>query len=228
MTVQISDIQDAMNVLKGRIRTTNLALSGHISRLAGCSVYLKYENCQRTGSFKIRGALNKISALSAQEKVKGIVASSAGNHAQGVAWAANTFSVPSYIVMPQTTPLVKVNATKGYGAHVILKGQIYDEAYKYAQDLVRQKGYVFVHPYEDPLIIAGQGTIGLEIVEDLLDISCVVVPVGGGGLASGIAVAIKTLRPKCRIIGVQATSAPSMTKTFRKKPFKLFNLVLIR
>ena len=221
MKVQLSDIQKAMKVLKGHIHTTDLALSGHISRLAGCSIYLKYENCQRTGSFKIRGALNKISALSAQEKVKGIVASSAGNHAQGVAWAANIFSVPSHIVMPQTTPSVKINATRGYGADVILKGQIYDEAYKHAQDLVREKGYIFVHPYEDPLIIAGQGTIGLEIIKDLTDISCVVVPVGGGGLASGIAVAVKNLRPKCRVIGVQAASAPSMTKTFEKKAIQV-------
>ena len=221
--IQIHNIQEAMKVLKGHIHTTDLALSQHISKLAGCPIYLKYENCQRTGSFKIRGGLNKLSALSEKEKSKGIIASSAGNHAQGVAWAANVFSVPSHIVMPQTTPLVKVNATKGYGANVILKGQIYDEAYTHAQDLVQQKGYLFVHPYEDPLIIAGQGTIGLEIAKYLEDVSCVVIPVGGGGLASGIAVAIKALKPKCRVIGVQTVSAPSMTETFQKKQIQVIH-----
>ena len=221
--VKIHDIQEAAGVLKGHIHKTDLALSQHISRLAGCPIYLKYENCQRTGSFKIRGGLNKLSHLSEKEKSKGIVASSAGNHAQGVAWAANIFSVPSYIVMPQTTPLVKINATKGYGANVILKGQIYDEAYTHAKHLVQKKGYLFVHPYEDPLIIAGQGTIGLEIVERLEDISCVIVPVGGGGLASGIALAVKSLKPKCRVIGVQTTSAPSMTETFQKKQIQVIH-----
>ena len=221
--IHIQDIQKAMGVLKGHIHKTELSLSQHISRLAGCPIYLKHENCQRTGSFKIRGALNKLSTLSEKEKSKGIVASSAGNHAQGVAWAANIFSVPSYIVMPQTTPLVKVNATKGYGANVILKGDIYDEAYVYAQKLIQEKGYLFVHPYEDPLIIAGQGTIGLEIIECLEDVSCVIIPVGGGGLASGIATAIKTLKPKCRVIGVQAASAPSMTETFQKKQIQIIH-----
>lgn len=221
--IQIQDIQKAMRVLKGHIHTTDLALSQHISKRAGCPIYLKYENYQRTGSFKIRGALNKISTLSEKEKSKGIIASSAGNHAQGVAWAANIFSVPSYIVMPQNTQTVKVNATKGYGANVILKGQIYDEAYAHAQDLVQQKGYIFVHPYEDPLIIAGQGTIGLELIERLPDVSCVLIPVGGGGLASGIATAIKALQPKCRIIGVQIASAPSMTETFQKKQIQIIH-----
>ena len=221
--IQIHNIQEAMGVLKGRIHKTDLALSQHISRLAGCPVYLKHENCQRTGSFKVRGALNKLSTFSDKEKSKGIIASSAGNHAQGVAWAAHIFSVPSYIVMPQTTPLVKVNATKGYGANVILKGQIYDEAYTHAQDLAEKKGYLFVHPYEDPLIIAGQGTIGLEIMEHLDDVSNVIVPVGGGGLGSGIAVAIKSLKPKCRMIGVQTVSAPSMTETFQKKQIQVIH-----
>ncbi len=221
MTIQINDIQKAMQVLKGRIQTTEISLSQHLSRWIGHPVYLKHENHQRTGSFKIRGALNKISQLSVQEKSKGIIASSAGNHAQGVALAASIFSVPSYIVMPQTTAAVKISATKGYGANVILKGQIYDEAYQKAQELVREKDYLFVHPYEDPLTIAGQGTIGLEIVESIEDVSCVVVPVGGGGLASGIAVAIKALRPQCRVIGVQAMSAPSMTETFHKKHLQI-------
>ncbi len=221
--VQIHDIQEALGVLKGHIHKTDLTLSQHISHLAGCPIYLKHENAQRTGSFKIRGALNKLSTLSEKEKSKGIIASSAGNHAQGVAWAANIFSIPSHIVMPQTTALVKINATKGYGANVILEGQIYDEAYTHAQSLVQQKGYLFVHPYEDPLIIAGQGTVGLEIVECLEDVSSVIVPVGGGGLASGIAVAIKSLKPKCRVIGVQMVSAPSMTETFQKKQIQVIH-----
>lgn len=223
MRLQINDIYRANEILKGHIHRTDLALSQHISRSVGHSIYLKYENCQRTGSFKIRGALNKVSSLSKAEKAKGVVTSSAGNHAQGVAWATQIFNVPSHIVMPQTAPLVKINATKNYGAHVILDGQIYDDAYAHAQKLAQEKGYVFIHAYEDPLIIAGQGTIGLEILEDLKSVSCVVVPVGGGGLASGIASAIKTLRPQCRVIGVQAASAPSMTETFRKKQIQVIH-----
>lgn len=224
MHLKIHDVEKARGVLKNHIHRTGLDLSQHLSRHLGCSVYLKYENCQRTGSFKIRGALNKISSLSDEDKSRGIITSSAGNHAQGVALAATSVGVPSHIVMPQTAPIVKVNATKGYGANVILEGQIYDEAYAYAKDLAQQKNYVFVHPYEDPFIIAGQGTIGLEILEDLKEVSCVLVPVGGGGLASGIAFAIKTIRPQCRVIGVQAASASSMTETFKKKSLQVLPL----
>ena len=221
MKIEMNDIYKAGVVLKEHIQTTNLDLSQNLSRQIGCSVYLKYENCQRTGSFKIRGALNKISSLSEGEKSRGIVTSSAGNHAQGVAWAATSVGVTSHVVMPETAPVVKIDATKGYGANVILKGQIYDDACEYGKDLAKQKGYIFIPPYEDTFIIAGQGTIGLEVLDNLPDVSSVLIPVGGGGLASGIAFAVKTLKPKCRVIGVQAESAPSMAETFRKKQIQV-------
>jgi threonine dehydratase len=180
-------------------------------------VYLKFENTQRTGSFKIRGAYNKIANLTSEEKKRGVVASSAGNHAQGVALSASFAGVAATIVMPENAPLTKINATKGYGANVVLKGEIYDDAYEYARFLEKENGFVFVHPYEDPSIIAGQGTIGLELYERLPDLDSIVIPIGGGGLISGISTAIKALNPKIKIIGVQSEQASGMSQLFHHK-----------
>jgi threonine dehydratase len=214
MKVTLEDILKAREVLKTIARNTELDLSVSASQLLGTEIHLKYENTQRTGSFKIRGAYNKIANLTAEEKARGVVASSAGNHAQGVALSATLAGVKSTIVMPENAPLTKVNATRGYGANVILKGEIYDDAYEHARFLEKEKGYVFVHPYEDPFVIAGQGTIGLEIHERLPDLDTIVIPIGGGGLISGISTALKALNPKVKIIGVQSDQAPGMSQLF--------------
>lgn len=217
MKVTLEDIQKAYQLISPLIRKTELDRSISASQLMATEIYFKFENEQYTGSFKLRGALNKIASLSHEEKKRGVVASSAGNHAQGVAYSATRSGVKSKIVMPQTAPLIKVAATKGYGAEVVLYGDIYDDAYEKARQLEKEEGYIFVHPFEDPAIIAGQGTIGIEIFESLPDVDTLVVPIGGGGLISGIATALKTLNPKCRIIGVQSAQAPGMEHLFHKK-----------
>lgn len=214
MKVTLEDIRKAREVLKNVAQHTEIDLSASASKMLGCEVYLKFENTQRTGSFKIRGAYNKIANLTPEEKKRGVVASSAGNHAQGVALSAALAGVKATIVMPETAPLTKVHATKGYGADIILKGEIYDDAYEHARLLEKEKGYVFVHPYEDPFIIAGQGTIGLELHECLPDLDSVVIPIGGGGLISGISTALKALNPKIKIIGVQSDQAPAVSQLF--------------
>jgi len=196
------------------VRTT-VRKSPHSFEIPGTQIFFKYENEQLTGSFKIRGALNKMNSLSADEKKRGVIASSAGNHAQGLALAAKAMGVAAHIVMPLSTPIVKINATKSYGAEVILHGEFYDEAFALAKELEQQKGYSFVHPYQDPFIIAGQGTIGLELFEDLPDLDSVVIPIGGGGLVSGIATALKSLKPSIRIIGVVSSQAAGMMHLFR-------------
>ena len=173
------------------------------------------ENEQRTGSFKIRGALNKMQSLTDAEKARGVVASSAGNHAQGVALGAKMMGVKATIVMPVTAPIVKISATRNFGAQVVLKGDFYDEAYAHALELEKSQNLVFVHPFEDPKIIAGQGTIGLEILEEISDLDSVVIPIGGGGLISGIATAIKALRPSCKIYGVVSNQAHGMMMKFK-------------
>ncbi|MCE3010649.1 MAG: threonine ammonia-lyase [Proteobacteria bacterium] len=221
MKVTIEDIQRARKVLEGIIKHTEVDKSWSASELVGSEVFLKHENQQFTGSFKLRGAYNKISNLSEMEKRKGVVASSAGNHAQGVALSASKAGVKSVIVMPTTAPLVKVQATQNYGAEVILHGEIYDEAYEKARELERTEGYTFVHPYEDPWVIAGQGTIGLELMEALPDLNSIIVPVGGGGLISGIATAVKSVNPRCKIIGVQSEQAPGMEKLFHHQSVEL-------
>jgi threonine dehydratase len=214
MKVTLEDILKAREVLKNTARNTELDLSMSASQMLGTEIFFKYENTQRTGSFKIRGAYNKIANLTAEEKARGVVASSAGNHAQGVALSATLAGVKATIVMPENAPLTKVNATKGYGATVILKGEIYDDAYEHARFLEKEKGYVFVHPYEDPYVIAGQGTIGLEIHEKLPDLDTIVIPIGGGGLISGVSTALKSLNPNVRVIGVQSDQAPGMSQLF--------------
>ncbi len=214
MQVKIADIQKSRERLKGIIKETAIDRSYSASKLLGAEVFLKMENEQLTGSFKIRGALSKISSLSAEERSRGVVASSAGNHAQGVAYSASKMNVSSKIVMPENAPLIKIDATRGYGAEVVLHGSIYDEAFEYAKMFEAQEKRVFVHPYQDPQVIAGQGTIGLELFEKLPDLDSVVVPVGGGGLISGIAIAMKSLKPSLKVYGVQSALVSSMEQMF--------------
>lgn len=206
MTVQISDIYDARARLAGISLLTPIVSDKILSKALDANVYLKAESMQRSGSFKIRGAFNTISRLSDEEKSRGVIAASAGNHAQGVALAAQLCGVRSTIVLPVHAPLTKVMKTKDLGADVILHGATFDEAVEYSRVLKEEKGYTYVHAFDDERVIAGQGTIGLEIVDSLPEISTVVVPIGGGGLISGISIAVKTLRPNARIIGVQSNN----------------------
>lgn len=217
MIITLKDVEKAAEAIQPFIKRTEMDHSRNTSDLVGSELYLKFENTQRTGSFKIRGATNKILNLTADEKKRGVVASSAGNHAQGVALAATLNKVSSKIVMPVTAPIVKVMATKSYGAEVILHGNIYDEAYERAREIEKTEGRVFVHPYEDFHVIAGQGTLGLEIIKDVPNLNSIIVPIGGGGLISGIATVIKAINPKCRVIGVQAEGAGSMAKSYEEK-----------
>ncbi|MEG0829378.1 MAG: threonine ammonia-lyase [Anaerovoracaceae bacterium] len=206
--ITLDKIYHAAFTLKNVVRRTDLILAPALS--GKNKVFLKTENLQMTGSFKVRGAYYKISQLSQEEKDKGIIACSAGNHAQGVALAAEKNNISSLICMPDGAPISKVEATKSYGAEVCLVSGAYDDAYNRAVELQEEKGYTFIHPFDDIDVMAGQGSIGLEILEQLADVDAVVVPVGGGGLISGISYAIKHLRPECKIYGVQAAGAPSM------------------
>lgn len=214
--LNLTNVEKAAETLKGVSKKTELMYSSIFSNESGNEIYLKPENLQVTGAFKIRGAYNKISKLSEEEKKRGVIASSAGNHAQGVAYAAQKLGIKATIVMPKTTPLIKVAATKSYGANVVLHGNYYDEAYAKAKELQEENNYVFVHPFDDLDVIAGQGTIGLEILEDLKDVDCIVVPVGGGGLISGIAAAAKAINPEVKIIGVEPEGAKAMKKSIEK------------
>jgi len=204
MTVKLSDIQDARKILQGIIIPTPILSDEKLSSEIGAKSYLKAECLQRSGSFKLRGAYNKISRLTDAEKLRGVIAPSAGNHAQGVALAAKLQGTGATIVMPKFAPLTKITATKSFGAKVILYGESFDEAATHAHQLQAEHGYIYVHAFDDDCIIAGQGTIGMEIVEDLPEATVIVVPIGGGGLISGIALAVKSLLPKVRVIGVQA------------------------
>lgn len=208
-------IYHAAYTLKDAVRKTDLILAPSLS--VNNQVYLKTENLQMTGSFKIRGAYYKVSQLSEEEKSKGIIACSAGNHAQGVALAAKKFGIPAIICMPDGAPISKVEATKSYGAEICLVSDTYDDAYAKAVELQHEKGYTFVHPFDDEHVIAGQGTIGLEIIDQLDDVDAIVVPVGGGGLISGVAAAVKQLKPSCKVYGVQAAGAPSMYESMASK-----------
>lgn len=176
-------------------------------------VFLKMENLQRTGSFKVRGAFNKVASLSEEERKRGIICSSAGNHAQGVALGGQYFHVPAYICMPKTTPQAKIENTQSYGANVILYGDVYDDAAAKAKELQHEKGYTYIHPFDDRVVIAGQGTLGLEIMEQKPDLDAIVVPIGGGGLICGIAIAAKHQNPNIKIIGVQASGAAAMVES---------------
>jgi threonine dehydratase len=208
----IDDVREAAAAIEGVTRPTPLIRSYRLGETAGTEVYYKPENLQRTGSFKIRGAFNKVRSLTADERERGVIASSAGNHAQGVASAARAAGIPATIVMPAGAPLTKVTRTRSYGAEVVLHGDYYEAAYARAQEIQRERDLVFVHPFDDPLVIAGQGTIGLEIFDELPDVDTVIVPIGGGGLISGIALALKTLKPDVRVVGVEAAGAPAALK----------------
>ncbi len=203
-------IQEAQERLKGVAQKTGLSYSNSVSDLAGCKVFLKLENLQRTGSFNLRGSYIMFASLTPAEREKGVIAASAGNHAQGVALAASEYGCQSVICMPKHAPLSKIAATKGYGANVVLHGDFFDEAAAKAVELTAEHGYTFVHPFNDPEVIAGQGTIALEIMEQLSDVDAIVAPIGGGGLISGLAVAAKSVNPKIKVIGVQTENMPSM------------------
>ena len=204
----LDKVYQASQVLREVIRETDMILAPNIH--PGTNVYLKTENLQVTGSFKIRGSYYKISKLTDEEKARGVIACSAGNHAQGVALAATKNGIQSLICLPDGAPISKVEATKRYGAKVCLVKGVYDDAYKKALELKEEKGYTFIHPFDDEDVIAGQGTIGLEILNQLENVDVVVVPIGGGGLISGVAFAIKQMNPRVRVYGVQAQGAPSM------------------
>ncbi|MBQ9861885.1 MAG: threonine ammonia-lyase [Clostridia bacterium] len=219
----IDKIFQASTVLKDIIRPTPLAKAYGIA--PDCTLYLKPENLQNTGSFKLRGSGYKIAMLSDEEKAKGVIACSAGNHAQGVALAATKCGISSLICLPDTAPLSKVEATKYFGADVCLVEGCYDDAYNRALQLKDEKGYTFVHPFDDEDVIAGQGTIGLEIVNEMDDIDAVIVPIGGGGLISGVAYAIKSIRPSIKVYGVQAAGAPSMYNSVKSGKIEALDAV---
>ncbi len=212
--ITLDNVYKALRVLKPVIRKTDMIYAPNIK--SDAEIYLKTENLQETGSFKIRGSYYKISQLTEEEKSKGVIACSAGNHAQGVALAATRNGIKSLICLPDGAPISKIEATKRYGAEVCLVKGVYDDAYKKAIELRDEKGYTFIHPFDDPDVIAGQGTIGLEIMEQLPEADIVIVPIGGGGLIAGIAYTIKQINPNCRVYGVQASGAPSMEQSILK------------
>ncbi|WP_119169199.1 threonine ammonia-lyase [Algihabitans albus] len=218
--VTLETIRAAAAALNGRIVRTPLVPAFRLSRQLGCELFLKCENFQVTGSFKDRGACNKLMSLTSAQAEKGVIAMSAGNHAQGVAYHAQRLGIPATIVMPEFAPFTKVQRTRAYGARVVLTGDTLDVSAKKAREIAEAEGLVFVHPYDDPAIIAGQGTIGLEILEDAPDLDMVVVPIGGGGLISGIAAAVKALQPSLEIIGVEAALFPSMLQALRGEPIE--------
>ncbi|MGB7208113.1 MAG: threonine ammonia-lyase [Pyrinomonadaceae bacterium] len=213
MTVQLSDIEDARELLNNIIIPTPIIADEKLSAEIGANAFLKAECLQRGGSFKIRGAYNKITRLTDEEKKRGVVTASAGNHAQGVALAARLNKIKATIVLPEFAPLTKIIATKAQGADVILKGASFDEAVAHSRQLQAEHGYIYVHAFDDELVIAGQGTIGLEIVKDLPEVTVVVVPIGGGGVISGIAIAIKSLLPSVRVVGVQAENVAAVKRS---------------
>ncbi len=217
MLVTIDEIYEAQRRINGVVVQTPFAYAPYLSETADCSVYLKKENLQVTGAFKIRGAYNKIASLSNKQREAGVVAASAGNHAQGVAFSAQKFGIKAVIVMPEATPLNKIEGVKYFGAKVILKGANYDEAYAYALEYTALHNLSLIHPFEDDKVISGQGTVALEMLSDIDDLDAIVVPVGGGGLISGIAIAAKSLKPSIQVIGVGAKGAPALKNSFDAK-----------
>ncbi len=215
--IPLEEIVAAKKRIEGVVTRTPFALAPLLSQKCGAQVYLKKENLQLTGAYKIRGAYNKIASLSDEERRRGVIAASAGNHAQGVAYSAKMFSIPATIVMPEATPLLKVLNTKALGAEVILHGENYDEAYAYALQYAKRNRLTFIHPFADEKIMAGQGTIAIEILEELPDPDYLIVPIGGGGLIGGIASYLKQVRPQTKVIGVVAEGAPAMMESFRRK-----------
>lgn len=209
----IDRINEASGILSNVALHTELIHSPVFSEESGNTVFIKPENLQLTGAFKLRGAYFKMAYLSVEEKTRGVISSSAGNHAQGVAFAAKKLGVKATIVMPKNTPLIKIEATRRYGAEVVLAGDVYDEAYAEARRLEKEQGLVFIHPFDDEDVMAGQGTIGLEILQDLEDVDAILVPIGGGGLIAGIVTAVKALRPDVKVIGVEPEGACAMKKS---------------
>src|SRR5205809_1543627 len=208
--IGLSEIQAALSRIRGDIRVSACTHSDTFSGLTQNSIFLKLDNQQRTGAFKERGALNKLLTLTEDERARGVIAASAGNHAQGVAYHAGRHGIRAQIVMPLTTPLIKVSATKGYGAEVVLHGANYDEACEEAVSRGQQLGMTFIHPFDDEVVMAGQGTMGLEILQQVPDVEAIVAPIGGGGLIAGVACAVKETNPRVRVIGVQPARLPSM------------------
>lgn len=211
----LEDFEEATEAVKKVILKTNLVYSDYFSEQTGNKVYLKPENMQFTGAYKVRGAYYKISTLSKEERKKGLITASAGNHAQGVAYAAKLYGVPATIVMPTTTPLMKVNRTKGYGAEVVLHGDVYDEACAKALEIAKEKGLTFIHPFDDPVVATGQGTIAMEIVKELPTVDYILVPIGGGGLATGVSTLAKLLNPNIKVIGVEPANAACMSASLK-------------
>jgi threonine dehydratase len=213
MTMQpptIEDIRAAAKRIEGAVIRTPMLMSPTLSEIVGAEVWLKFENLQFTSAYKERGALNKLLQLSDEERARGVIAASAGNHSQAVAYHATRLGIPATIVMPATTPTVKVTKTEGYGATVVLYGDMFDDAYAKARELALENGYIFIHPFDDPQIIAGAGTVALEMLEDAPDLDSIVVPVGGGGLMSGVSIAARAVKPDIELIGVEAELYPSM------------------
>lgn len=211
----LEKFEEASEIVKKVTSETKLIYSEYLSGQTGNKVYLKPENMQLTGAYKLRGAYYKISTLSDEDRDKGLITASAGNHAQGVAYAAKRYGVKAVIVMPTTTPLMKVNRTKGYGAEVILKGDVYDEACEYAYQLAEEKGYTFIHPFDDLAVATGQGTIAMEIFKELPLVDIILVPIGGGGLATGVSTLAKLLNPKIKVIGVEPAGANCMQESLK-------------
>src|SRR5574344_2194658 len=208
--LSLDSFEEACAAVSQVTQETKLIYSDYFSTLTGNKVYLKPENMQLTGAYKLRGAYYKISTLSDEERAKGLITASAGNHAQGVAYAAKSFKAKAVIVMPTTTPLIKVNRTKSYGAEVVLYGDVYDEACEHAYELAKEHGYTFIHPFDDPAVATGQGTIAMEIFKELPLVDYILVPVGGGGLATGVSTLAKLLNPKIKVIGVEPAGANCM------------------
>ena len=211
----LDKFEEATEVVKKVILRTKLVYSDYLSNLTDNKIYLKPENMQFTGAYKVRGAFYKISTLSKEERKRGLITASAGNHAQGVAFAAKHYGAKAIIVMPTTTPLIKVNRTKSYGAEVILYGNVYDDACKYALELAKEEGYTFIHPFDDEVVATGQGTIAMEIFKDLPTVDIILVPIGGGGLAAGVATLAKQLNPNIKVIGVEPAGANCMQESLK-------------
>ncbi|MCJ8326066.1 MAG: threonine ammonia-lyase [Campylobacterales bacterium] len=212
--ITLTDIKEAKTKLDGIINKTSITHAPFLSEDSKAEVFIKKENLQLTGSFKIRGAFNKIASLNEEEKKAGVVAASAGNHAQGLAFSSKHFGIDATIFMPEATPLTKVSGVKLYGAKVVLKGQNFDDAYAAAKEFAKEHNKIFIHPFADDKVIAGQGTIGIEIIEQYADVEQIIVPIGGGGLIAGIAIAVKALNPNIKITGVVATGARAMKESF--------------
>lgn len=215
--IELSEIIQAKRLISDVVAQTPFILAPLLSERVGANVFLKKENLQLTGAYKIRGAFNKIASLSDEEKQRGVVAASAGNHAQGVGYSARHFGIKAVIVMPEATPLLKVTGTKDLGAEIILHGDNYDEAYEYAIKYAKENNLTFIHPFEDKKVIAGQGTVGLEMLDEIKDLNTILVPIGGGGLITGVASAVKQIDSNIRVIGVVSKGAPAMYNSFKAK-----------